>query len=547
MNNSIKYFAFSMLLAAMASCTESDIIQTVGSLPDETPMNNVGSRLYSTKTFSNMITILMYEDDEPATDEIGYTLTKPATANVTVKATASPELVAAYNTDHNTELKEFPAANVTFEGDGSLTIPAGKKTAENIRVTFSPEGLEAGTIYLLAVTLTQNPAGVEAAAGKQTIYYRIGYREKITTCDSSYGPMEIPPLFPDMTSVFYVNTEFYQPSIVAGWGLCRMDMLTTFEAVLYSIGNIVNLKRATIDYDASSQRVLLQLGSDLSYVLEHRDKYVRHLQEYERKVCLCIENGGKGIGFCNMNETQIADFARQVKDVVVRYQLDGVNLWDEDSKYAKTGTPAMNTTSYPRLIKALREALPAGKLLTLVDKGDATEYFYDVNKCGGIEVGRYIDYAWHGYFSPTLELQIINPNSDGSAQEYSQYTRRAIAGLDDAYYGSVNIPRFPNTGDYGPKLRAAAPITIAKWRTAGNKKNNILVFGDDLIGQEYGDREGAVLAMLSEAGFMTFMEDGNGWDDSIDDFSFGEAIYYGECLDARLNMGADNNPYKKDW
>lgn len=547
MNNSIKYFAFSMLLAAMASCTESDIIQTVGSLPDETPMNNVGSRLYSTKTFSNMITILMYEDDEPATDEIGYTLTKPATANVTVKATASPELVAAYNTDHNTEMKEFPAANVTFESDGSLTIPGGKKTAENIRVTFSPEGLEAGTIYLLAVTLTQNPAGVEAAAGKQTIYYRIGYREKITTCDSSYGPMEIPPLFPDMTSVFYVNTEFYQPSIVAGWGLCRMDMLTTFEAVLYSIGNIVNLKRATIDYDASSQRALLQLGSDLSYVLEHRDKYVRHLQEYERKVCLCIENGGKGIGFCNMNETQIADFARQVKDVVVRYQLDGVNLWDEDSKYAKTGTPAMNTTSYPRLIKTLREALPAGKLLTLVDKGDATEYFYDVNKCGGIEVGKYIDYAWHGYFSPTLELQIINPNSDGSLQEYSQYTRRAIAGLDDAYYGSVNIPRFPSTGDYGPKLRAAAPITIAKWRTAGNKKNNILVFGDDLIGQEYGDREGAVLAMLSEAGFMTFMEDGNGWDDSIDDFSFGEALYYGECLDARLNGGADNNPYKKDW
>ena len=30
--------------------------------------------------------------------------------------------------------------------------------------------------------------------------------------------------------------------------------------------------------------------------------------------------------------------------------------------------PGMNTTSYPRLIKALREALP-DKLLTLVDKG----------------------------------------------------------------------------------------------------------------------------------------------------------------------------------
>ena len=106
-----------------------------------------------------------------------------------------------------------------------------------------------------------------------------------------------------MTSVFYVNTEFYQPAIVAGWGIYADDMMT-FPTPLYSIGNIINLKRATIDYDASSQRALLQLGSDLSYVLEHRDKYVRHLQEYERKVCICIENGGKGIGFCNMNETQ---------------------------------------------------------------------------------------------------------------------------------------------------------------------------------------------------------------------------------------------------
>lgn len=54
--------------------------------------------------------------------------------------------------------------------------------------------------------------------------------------------------------------------------------------------------------------------------------------------------------------------------MIERYQLDGVNLWDEDGKYGKAEMPGMNTTSYPRLIKALREALP-DKLLTLVDKG----------------------------------------------------------------------------------------------------------------------------------------------------------------------------------
>ena len=107
-----------MLLAAMASCTESDIIQTVGSLPDETPMNNVGSRLYSTKTFSNMITILMYEDDEPATDEIGYTLTKPATANVTVKA-------RVIRTEKRNDKKYYGARYLDkehFEKNNSMTV-----------------------------------------------------------------------------------------------------------------------------------------------------------------------------------------------------------------------------------------------------------------------------------------------------------------------------------------------------------------------------------------------------------------------------------------
>lgn len=364
-------------------------------------------------------------------------------------------------------MEEFPISNIVLDNDGSLTVPAGKKASENINMTLSAEGLKPSIPYLLAITLTQNAAGIETQVDKQVIYYRISFQEKTTTCEPGSGGQiqEIPPLLPNVTSVFYVNTETYQPSIVSAWGV-KADDFMTYPTPLFSIGNIVNLKRATIGYNTTSQRTLLELGSDLSYVLEHRDKYIRHLQEYKRKVCLCIENGGKGIGFCNMNDTQIADFVRQVKDVIDRYYLDGVNLWDEDSKYDKTGMAKMNTTSYPRLIKALREILP-GKILTLVDKGDATEYFHDVKKCGNIEVGHYIDYAWHGYFSPTEELQIINPNPEGSAQKYSKYTRKPIAGLDETCYGSVILPRYPK--DSHLQVNSAAKA-IAQWKTLGNKK-----------------------------------------------------------------------------
>ena len=287
---------------------------------------------------------------------------------------------------------------------------------------------------------------------------------------------------------------------------------------------------------------LFGYGSDLAYVLEHRDKYIRHLQEYKRKVCLCIENGGKGIGFCNMNDTQIADFVRQVKDVIERYQLDGVNLWDEDGKYGKAEMPGMNTTSYPRLIKALREALP-DKLLTLVDKGDATEYFYDVSRCGGIEVGGYIDYAWHGYFSSTEELQIINPNLDGSVQTYSKYTRRSIAGLTETRYGCVNVPRYSSND---PNIRNRAADIICKWKSGGNKKSNILIYGDDLIGNEYGDRENAARIMLGDYSLLQFMDDGDGWDFSRDELIWGDVVYSGVSLDPGVEHAAGNT-YRKDW
>ncbi len=543
MNNSFKYFAFAISLLAMASCTEDSITPDVGQLADETAMSIIGGQLRSERDLSNMITISLYEGDKTDPEKISYALTKPATNTLTLKTIADETLVDAYNLEHKTKLEVLPVANVSIENDGTLTIAAGKQTSAPIEVSISTEGLETEKTYLLALTIAEAVANVEAQSEKQKLYYSVYIQKKETTSEPDFGVVqEIPELLSNVTSVFYVNTETYQPLVVAAWGV-KIGFYD--NSSYYSIGNIVNLKTATIHYDVSSGRTLLSSGNDLSYVLEHSNKYIRPLQDYGRKVCLCIENGGKGIGFCNMNDTQIADFVRQVKEVITRYNfLDGVNLWDEDSKYGKAGMPEMNTTSYPKLIKALREALP-DKLLTLVDKGNATEYFYDVAKCGGIEVGKYIDYAWHGYFSPTEDLQIINPDPAGSAQTYSKYTRRPIAGLDESRYGSVNIPRYSAKN---PTIRNLAAENICKWKTAGNKKSNILVFGSDLIGNEYGDRENAVALMLNEYGFTVFMDDGRIWDFDNNKFIIsGRITYNSGALNYLVAGNPDLNPYKKDW
>jgi len=542
MNNSLKYFALFLLLVAITGCTAEDITQVGGTLPDEKPMNNVGGILRSERTLLNLIDIDLYEEDVESTEYINYTLTKPATSAVTLKATVNEALANAYNEKYNLESKILPAINVHFENDGALTIAAGKQTSAPIKATISTAGLEVGTLYILALTIEKAAANVEAQAEKQALYYRIYIEKEATTIEPEEGMLEdIPEILPNVNSVFYVNTETYQPYIANAFGITAQPPRPQ-PRKMYSLGNIINLKRATINYEAASQRVTFALGTDLAYVLEHSNKYLRPIQVHDRKICICIENGGQGIGFCNMNTTQITDFVRQVKAVIERYDLDGINLCDEDSKYSKAGMPAMNTTSYPMLIKKLREALP-GKLLTLVDKGDATEYFYDVDKCGGIKVGSCIDYAWHGYASPKELLQVINPNPEGSTQTYSKYTRKPIAGLNEENYGNVNVPCY---NDHDGEIRNPSSDILAKWKTAGNKKSNILVYGSDLIGQEYGGYENATTSMITLS-IPYFMDDGYTWNYETDTSKPGATRYTLGRLYGIAGGGPDMNPFRKDW
>lgn len=536
-----------MLLVTMAGCTADDIVQAGGTLPDETPMNSVGGILRSERTLSNLIDIDLYEEDkdEGSIEHISYTLTKPATSAITLKAIVNETLADAYNEKYSLGTKTFPAANVSFENGGTLTIAAGKQASAPIKATISTEGLEVGTLYLLALSIEKVAANVEAQAERQALYYRIYIEKKATNIEPDPGmPEDIPELLPNLTSVFYVNTETYQPYIANAYGI-KLQARTSHGIVrkTCSMGHIINLKRATINYDAASQRAIFALGTDLSYVLEHSNKYLRPIQVHDRKICICIENGGQGIGFCNMNATQITDFVRQVKAVVKRYDLDGINLWDDDSKYSKAGMPEMNTTSYPLLIKKLREALPPGKLLTLVDYEKPTEYFYDVEKCGGIEVGGYIDYAWHGYDSPKEILQIINPNSNGT-QEYSKYTRKPIAGLDETHYGSVNVPCY---NDNDKDIRDPSDNIIAKWKTAGNKKNDILVYGNDLIGPEYGGYETASESMIGSHSVPYFMDDGYKWNNETGTTESGAARYSIGRLFGIASGGPEANPFRKNW
>lgn len=544
--NLIKYIIFLLLLTVgIEGCTEEFISLDSAKLPDDTMIDNTAGVLRSVNTLTNKVIIELTEGDQSATEEFYYWLSKPVNDGITVNAIVDVKLVEDYNKANNTKLDALPIENVKLEGDGILSISSGKQESAKIKFSVSTAGLNLDTPYLLPLTIKQIPTGVQVQTEKQVLYYVVDVRRKVTTCypNDQYQQIDIPPMLPNANVVFYVNTSTYQPLIADVYGILKINQ-RDYTRTLYNIGSIVNLRIATVDYNPVTKRAQLNLSNDMRDVLEQADKFIRPLQDHGRKVCLCIEGGGKGVGFCNLTDSQIADFAQQVKTVIDLYRLDGVNLRDEGSVYGKDGLPEMNTTSYPKLIQTLREALP-DKMLTLVDKDEPTEYFHDVELCGGVEVGKYIDYAWHAYDSGKELVQIIEPWE--TEHPYSEHIRKPIAGLTSGRYGSLVVPLYEK-GDN--PLRNSTQRRIVDWKTAKRKKNNLIVYAFDLTANEQNTYEGMVNDIAIGNGISSMMDDGYYWGQSSYppyDWGFitGDYSYIYKPLDWLL--GQMYNVYSKGW
>ena len=447
-----------------------------------------------------------FSNNTPTVEKpIQATLAYPEGQDVAVSLTVDPSLVATYNARYGSDWKMLDAKYYELSSD-NVTIHAGKTASEV--VTLRLKGLmgegeqQTGALpidetYLLPVSVAdKNAADVDE---RQVLYYTITIRQP------QLGDYELHD-GSDLFFVFYINTSQYQPLLVDDYFMQKKLARGSTVKWYSTVGNIINLRTVRLDYEAETGRAKLSLGSDMRYVLDHYVKYNSPLQDKGRKLCMSIEGGGKGLGFCNLSDMQIADFASQIKAVVYEYGLDGVNLWDRNSSYGKEGMPAMNTTSYPKLIKALREALGSEKMITVTVYDKPTESFWDTEASGGIAVGDYIDYAWSGYNNNNEAVQLLDPWH--TELEYvSAYTQKPIANLPKERYGCVNFPIYPGTAD-PVEIAYREPDFLVDWVQNKYKPNQIVVFDDIRTNlqdkyETYWDQ--------TFAGCCTYMDDESRW------------------------------------
>ena len=453
-------------LAGLMACDADTVEQQGGKLPDKEPLETVSGMLRSGNSSEKTIDVLLTEgSDGFVMRNFYFQQTKPASDGFSLDAWVDATLLDDYNAADGVERTLLPEANYEFPDGKVLDLSSEAQRSALKRVKFTAAGLAAGE-YVLPLTV----AGQDAPDANKTLYYNVSVRQPYT---DEYALHDGHDLF----FVFYINTNDFQPLLAQDYIMRKKLARGTTVAWYDTVGNIINLRTVVLDYDAATGRALLNLGNDMRYVLDHAVKYIRPLQEHGSKVCISIEGSGKGLGFCNLTDGQIVDFVAQVKTVVEEFGIDGINLWDRGSEYGKEGMPAMNTASYPKLIKALREALGGEKLLTVTVYEEPTSTFWDTQATGGIAVGDYIDYAWSGYNRESEAPQVLDPWHPELAY-VSDYTQKPIANLPKERYGCINFPIYSTSSmEIGTAINQILYTDMLDW-VPNYKPNNIIVFND---------------------------------------------------------------------
>ena len=525
------------VFAGLTACDAGTVEREGGKLPDREPLETTYGMLRSSNAAGNTVRIKMTEGAGFVTSNFYYQLSQAPDTELSLETTIDGSMLDEWNEANDEQRILLPETNYNLLDGSVVSLPAGKQRSDIKRIQFMAENLSPGEYYLPLTVVDE-----EDREADQTINFLISVRAR------QLGEYQLNTN--QIFAVFYINTGMYQPLLVDEYLMSKLNANTweyawdEREDGMRTIGNIINLNTVTLDYDAGSGRALLNLGNDMRYVLDHIDKYIRPLQDKGRKVCICLEGGGSGLGFCNLTDTQIEDFVAQVKAVITAYELDGVNFWDRNAGYGKEGMPAMNTTSYPKLIKAMREALGNDKLVTLTDFEEPTEYFWDTAATGGIEVGEYLDYAWSGYLNNEKEIQIVDPWHQGEQYVSTDYPRKPIAGLDPSKYGCVNIPWYASE----EKTPMDYLVGIFHWRNAGNKQSNILVYED--LRTVLQDNLESTWTDSFKYGYTFFADDGT-W--LIEESKWGLSILsdneyeFNPFFLAQVDGGSGYNKWLKDW
>ena len=343
---------------------------------------------------------------EAVAPEFRIALSKAATQAVDVVLKVDESLLEAYNEANKTGYEIFPASLVSVEEQGAVLIAPGDRLSHPVAVTLRPgELLVEGSTYVLPLAVESRTEGIKISADSKNYLLFVKALGERPSTDKGTG----------IVTICYVECNSNNPLNTGEWTV-RKSGKPLFD--------IVNLFAANIRYIEETGRIGVKINSNIQHLLDHRDKYIKPLQDKGIKVCLTILGDHDGTGVANLSDEAAREFAAELRSIVTAYGLDGVDFDDEWSDYDKhpmrPGCVERGPYPYARLLYETKKAMP-DKLCTIYYIGAVIPYpdkgFFGFDMLvDGMMPGDFVDYAYDAMYG-SLNLNgyknILGMNKSG--------------------------------------------------------------------------------------------------------------------------------------
>ena len=306
------------------------------------------------------------------------------TTESTVAVTYDETVLTAYNSQYGTEYELFPQNNVTLGEGGVLKLAAGEAHSSELKLSCVSDGsLEFTKSYVIPLRMKVTSGDLKLADEDQT---RLIFVKDLTG-------------LPDCTK--YVDGA-PGAKIFSCMEVNDTNPLNNLSFTLKSSGkpliDAVILFSANINYNAETGRVYIFNNENVQAILDRRDHYLKPLQDRGIKVILGLLGNHDRSGVANMSKETARIFAQEAKAMCDAYQLDGIFLDDEYSKYETSNiTPGFvspSSAAASRLAYELKRAQPERWVIA---------YAYGLTRnlpaVDGVQSGEFVDYGLHDYLA----------------------------------------------------------------------------------------------------------------------------------------------------
>ena len=291
--------------------------------------------------------------------------------------TYDKSVLEAYNEKNQSNYKAFPEQLITMENNGRLTISAGNRKSEEMKISYhSDNTLTSEDTYVIPLSVNTASENMAISQENQNFLIFIKDLTSVMDCNKANGVKII--------SCMEINDA--NPLNHLCFKLKNSNKLLVDMVILFA---------ANIKYDKEKQKVYLYNNPNIQHILSNHEKYLKPLQDRGMKILLGIIGDHDRAAVGNLADATAKVFAKEVKAMCDAYQLDGVFMDDEHSEEmhpAPIGFVDSSSKAAARLCYEIKQVMPNRIMAVYVYTTT-----YSLPAVDGHPSGEFVDYGINDY------------------------------------------------------------------------------------------------------------------------------------------------------